>query len=757
MRVNTTLILRVSHSLILRLYHTLVLRLYHTLILRLYNTVVLRVSHFLVLRLYHTLILRLYHSVILRLYHTLILRVSHSLVLRVSHSLVLRLYHTLIMRFSFYIFLHLPDESSGPEVGRDTTGAGADDGAGGDPGDDDNIEVEDFPDMLNDVAEKWLMVQLTHQVSASATNAFWSVALQSIPNLVQCKTANSIKKNIPGYIHLRRKIYENECPEVKMKFVYQNKNTQAIEIVHSNTNPSREYDRNNYVKLYEEAHIEAKDILEMHKKICPNNHDNPVVNFSLDGVQESRSSSTSLDVYCIKFHGCRNIYPVRLIRPNEKYKYDEQQEIREVVNDLNETSITIDAAIFDKPKRSVVTLTKSHAAKHPCEYCECGAISYINDAMQRRKLTWPPATMNGRPRTITSIRRIVNSIEEGNHDLTQDDLKGIKGRSVFLDQQNFDYVLDIPCEYMHCLCLGTGKKMVEFTYKLGKKRNRVTTRPRTDPKLFNDLISLVLVPREFPRRCRNLDTAVYKAQEYRNLILFMFPIVLKNIGEDHRKESQLWLALVFMVRSCIIPNEEFDNVSKESISKSCELFYNLYFEVYGQENCIYTVHIVGSHLFKIRGNSPLTERSAFPFESFYSEMKNSFKPGTPSPLKQVLRNTIMKRRIEFHKCQKTILYTPENKNSSLENNSLIYTYNNGKHDFFVISEINDDVFTCKRQGKFEFKPNLLPTHDWKSIGVYRTGPIGTQTFNIHKNEVKGKAINVLNMTMTCPINVLLET
>ena len=136
---------------------------------------------------------------------------------------------------------------------------------------------------------------------------------------------------------------------------------------------------------------------------------------------------------------------------------------------------------------------------------------------------------------------------------------------------------------------------------------------------------------------------------------------MKNIPEKYKKERQLWLTLVFMIRACVIPNEEFENVCKATIVNACELFYNLYFEVFGQRNCSYSVHVVPSHLLKIRGNVPLTERSAFRFESFYAEMKKMFKAGTTSPLKQILQNTYMKRSIEHHVCQKTIVYEAKKK------------------------------------------------------------------------------------------------
>ena len=504
--------------------------------------------------------------------------------------------------------------------------------------------------------------------------------------------------------------------------------------------------------------FQAIDILKLHREACPCNHKNLVVDFSLDGVQEANSSNVSMDIYCLRFHGCRSVYPLRLIKPYDRYRYDEQEEIRNVISDINEAGIEIDTGVFDKPKRSVVQLVKSSAARHPCEYCECPAVNYIDNTMKKTMLTWPPTTMNGRPRTITAIRRIVNSIEEGDQEvLTNDYLRGIKGRSVLLDQPNFDIIMDVPTEYMHIVCLGTVKRLIEFTYNVGKKRDRITTRPRCNPKLFNDLIKLISNPREFSRRCRNLDTAIYKAQEYRNILLFYFPIILENIPEAYKKERQLWLALVFMVRACVIPNEEFDNVSNDTIINACELFFNLYFELFGQKNCTYSIHVVSSHILKMRGNVPFTERSAFPFESFYSEMKQMFKPGTQSTLQQILKNTLMKRKLEYHACHKKIYYSKENTKESMENNSHIYTYRDKKYDFYVINEINEGVYTCRRQGRFEFKSSLIPNYDWKSVGVFKRGPVGSKIFHINENEIKEKGIYVLNMLVTCPINVLRES
>ena len=125
--------------------------------------------------------------------------------------------------------------------------------------DDDNdvSDGEDYVTVLKNLSEKWLMVQLTHQVSAAAANSFWDSAVQSIPNLMECKKRSSVKKNVPGFIHLRQKLY-NDCPEVHMKFVYLNKSTQEVEVVHASKSPDRRYPKSTHVKLYEEAHVKVK-------------------------------------------------------------------------------------------------------------------------------------------------------------------------------------------------------------------------------------------------------------------------------------------------------------------------------------------------------------------------------------------------------------------------------------------------------------------------------------------------------------------
>ena len=121
-----------------------------------------------------------------------------------------------------------------------------------------------------------------------------------------------------------------------------------------------------------------------------------MVQLSLDGVQESNSSLVSLDTFSICFNGCRNIYPVRIVKPINKYKIDEQEQILRVVEDINANGLILHSCVLDKPKRSVLKCALSQSAYHACEYCECPAelVSFFfkdkdNQQRSKKKLVWP--------------------------------------------------------------------------------------------------------------------------------------------------------------------------------------------------------------------------------------------------------------------------------------------------------------------------------------------------------------------------------
>ena len=349
-------------------------------------------------------------------------------------------------------------------------------------------------------------------------------------------------------------------------------------------------------------------------------------------------------------------------------------------------------------------------------------------------------------------------------DLTTYDTKGFVGTSSLLYQRNFNFIENIPCEYMHSVCLGLVKRLIELTFAVGKTRQKLSKRKLTSPNLFNYLFKNIQVPHEFSRRVRNLDLGTIKAQEYRNLLLFFFPIIIECIEVEYPNERRIWLLLAFSIRACILPNHEFAHVNQNHVKTSCNLFYNLFEQIYGANNCTYSLHIVASHLLQIRGNHPLTFKSAFKYENFFSEMRNMFHPGTTSTLKQIIQNVLMKRSIEYHCCETTILFKPQKlskpgkpSNPVQVNNSIVYTFENETHNFHkIVKTIDNNNFLATPIGKFNVKTSLLRNLNWSSVGVYRMGPLGDTTHSLCRSQIAGKGIHVNQYLITCPNNVLRE-
>ena len=246
---------------------------------------------------------------------------------------------------------------------------------------------------------------------------------------------------------------------------------------------------------------------------------------------------------------------------------------------------------------------------------------------------------------------------------------------------------------------------------------------------------------------------MYKAQEFRNQILFFFPLILDCIGQNH-KERNLWLQLAYCIRACIIPDEEFSQINPTTISQTMTQFYKTYALLFGAINCTYTVHVVCSHLLQMRTLGPLTETSAFCFENFYSKLRQSFVPGTSTPLKQMLQNVILKRSLSSHNCNKNIYYSAND--TPIESNSYIYCYNDNTHHMYKIISVHESHVTCYQQGFQPISFPETPRIEWKKVGVFKQGPMGNSKISVQLSDISGKVILVRNLFITCPNNVLQE-
>lgn len=240
----------------------------------------------------------------------------------------------------------------------------------------------------------------------------------------------------------------------------------------------------------------------------------------------------------------------------------------------------------------------------------------------------------------------------------------------------------------------------------------------------------------------------------RNILLFFFPVVIQCI-EPEAKERRVWFLLAFMMRSCVVPNDEFQNIDKNMINLATSQFYSLFERLFGSKNCTYSVHIIGTHLMQMRLDEPLTETSAFAFENFYGELRKAFRPGTVSTLKQIMQRVYLRRSLSYHSCEKKFFFSP--KDTALERNSLIYVYSRNNYNMYKIIDVeNSNVFICNVQGKIPVDFSDATELDWTKVGVFKEGATGSEEIKINRNDISGKVLKVCSLLITCPINVLRE-
>ena len=118
----------------------------------------------------------------------------------------------------------------------------------------------DYFDMLDNLSKKWMSVHLTHNVSLTATYEFWKLAMKTIPKLMDVKKRQDIQRKTPQLVHLRRKIYQELCPEVHLNFIYLRTSTNETIKANSKTTPIKQFQSDpDYIKQCESAHIKVNE------------------------------------------------------------------------------------------------------------------------------------------------------------------------------------------------------------------------------------------------------------------------------------------------------------------------------------------------------------------------------------------------------------------------------------------------------------------------------------------------------------------
>ena len=361
--------------------------------------------------------------------------------------------------------------------------------------------------------------------------------------------------------------------------------------------------------------------------------------FNIDGLPLFKSSSTVLWPILASFGHFKPFVVVALFcgqgKPNsvDEYLYDFIEELISLLADgivINNVhyAVTIFSFICDAPARSWLKGIVGHSGYFSCERC----------------------TMKGKRKGPNRSTRVVFSSHE--NVVIKRTFERFKGNEYALADReghchqhtmsplvvlDYDVVKGFALDYMHLVCLGVVRRLINF-WK-GKIRGTNFGKLSAGQR---ELISAKLVqfngslPSEFVRQPRSLcESDRWKATEMHSFLLYTGAVALKGILPDHGYKH--FLSLVISIRFLCESSHEKRIQFLYYAQQLLEYFVYNASEHYGMLFCVYNVHGL-LHLCEDVEyyRTSLDNVSAFPFENYLQALKRLVR-GKHSPLVQVIK------------------------------------------------------------------------------------------------------------------------
>lgn len=348
------------------------------------------------------------------------------------------------------------------------------------------------------------------------------------------------------------------------------------------------------------------------------------ITLSADGVPISKSSRRQFWPLLITFDDTKDRRPCLIALYFGKTKpgcvkeflkpfIDECMEINRLgVNLLGKRiRIFIRCVVADAPARAFLKCVVPYNHYDGCERC-CDKGKYKGRVIFTRT--------DAERRTDAGFKNQINS----NHHC---------GTSPLLDL-NVGLVSSVVLDYMHLVCLGVTRKLMNCWFK-GPSIYKVA--PRVTSLVSDRLIELrKYVPSEFNRKPRSLsELDTWKATEFRTFLLYLGPFVLKKVLDDKKYEH--FLKLSTAIRILLSNNSEWYPFANDLLVSFVEETSCLY----SSEFLVYNVHSLVHLTDDAVKYGSLDSISAFKFENYMQTLKSMVRSHC-NELSQVVRRVYEK-------------------------------------------------------------------------------------------------------------------
>lgn len=263
-------------------------------------------------------------------------------------------------------------------------------------------------------------------------------------------------------------------------------------------------------------------------------------------------------------------------------------------------SVAVTCAVLDLPAKATFQQLTQYNGYHACGYC-----FHAGEKLEKG-IRYTCSAENIAARTNDGFLRAMDKISKGESELED----GVRGISPAVSFNNFDMVKSFGLDYLHNVCLGVMKTLLEFWLNPSKKQASYI---KPDKQLIlNNRIRYIKPCRYISRLPRSLQyRKLFKASEYRSFLLYYLPVVLGGLLEHkYLKHFRLLAGSIFKLLSTKISNEDLVDSENDLI-----LFVKQYQEYYGKENMTMNVHLISHIVCCVKNLGPLWSQSMFSFES----------------------------------------------------------------------------------------------------------------------------------------------
>lgn len=290
-----------------------------------------------------------------------------------------------------------------------------------------------------------------------------------------------------------------------------------------------------------------------------------------------------------------------------------------IINDKT-VFISLDKIICDAPAKAFILGIKSHNSYFGCTKCLVEG-DYVNNRMCY-------LSNNSPLRTNIDFRN--GQYEDHDYYKTPTPLTEI----------NFDIIAQVPLDYMHLVCLGVMKRLLQFWVK----GNKVVRLSADGIERVSVMLSEFrnVIPPEFSRLPRSLQYIDrWKATELRQFLLYSGPVILKNVLPKHMYDH--FVALHCGIRILVSADlcKNYNLLAKQCIMYFIEKFG----EIYGHEFINHNVHNLGHLNEDVLKYGDLDRFSSFKYENVNYKIKVKLKTSR-FPLQQLINKVQIMKEYE---------------------------------------------------------------------------------------------------------------